>query len=110
MAAAIALAERGQGRTGNNPSVGCIIVKEGIVVGRGWTQSGGRPHAEKEALRRAVHTSVHQVAGVDCKIILVPPRSLPFTSSGKLSRAAAREGFQSGEIFEVGTPASRAVH
>lgn len=50
MAAAIALAERGQGRTGNNPSVGCIIVKEGIVVGRGWTQSGGRPHAEAMAL------------------------------------------------------------
>jgi diaminohydroxyphosphoribosylaminopyrimidine deaminase / 5-amino-6-(5-phosphoribosylamino)uracil reductase len=50
MAAAIALAERGKGRTGNNPSVGCIIVKDGIVIGRGWTQPGGRPHAEAMAL------------------------------------------------------------
>jgi fatty-acyl-CoA synthase len=59
---------------------------------------------QQEALRRAVHTSVHQVAGVDCKIVLVPPRCLPFTSSGKLSRAAAREMYQSGVIAEVGTP------
>jgi diaminohydroxyphosphoribosylaminopyrimidine deaminase / 5-amino-6-(5-phosphoribosylamino)uracil reductase len=53
MAAAIALAGRGQGRTGNNPSVGCIIVQHGIVVGRGWTQPGGRPHAEAMALAEA---------------------------------------------------------
>lgn len=50
MAATIALAERGRGRTGDNPAVGCIIVKEGRVVGRGWTQPGGRPHAEAMAL------------------------------------------------------------
>lgn len=50
MAATIALAERGRGRTGDNPSVGCIIVKEGRVIGRGWTQPGGRPHAEAMAL------------------------------------------------------------
>jgi fatty-acyl-CoA synthase len=61
-------------------------------------------------LRRAVHTSVHQVAGVDCKIVLVPPRSLPFTSSGKLSRAAAREGYLAGEIAEVGASSSKSVH
>jgi diaminohydroxyphosphoribosylaminopyrimidine deaminase/5-amino-6-(5-phosphoribosylamino)uracil reductase len=53
MAAALALAERGVGQTGLNPSVGCIIVKEGIVVGRGWTQKGGRPHAEAMALAQA---------------------------------------------------------
>jgi diaminohydroxyphosphoribosylaminopyrimidine deaminase / 5-amino-6-(5-phosphoribosylamino)uracil reductase len=53
MAAAIALAERGKGRTGNNPSVGCIIVKHGRVIGRGWTQPGGRPHAEAVALAEA---------------------------------------------------------
>lgn len=53
MAAAIALAERGKGRTGGNPSVGCTIVKDGIVVGRGWTQPGGRPHAEAMALAEA---------------------------------------------------------
>jgi diaminohydroxyphosphoribosylaminopyrimidine deaminase / 5-amino-6-(5-phosphoribosylamino)uracil reductase len=53
MAAALALAERGIGRTGNNPSVGCIIVKENTVIGRGWTQPGGRPHAEAMALAEA---------------------------------------------------------
>ena len=53
MTAAIALAERGVGRTGQNPSVGCIIVKDGLVLGRGWTQPGGRPHAEAVALEQA---------------------------------------------------------
>lgn len=53
MAAALALAERGVGQTGLNPSVGCIIVKDGVVVGRGWTQEGGRPHAEAMALVQA---------------------------------------------------------
>lgn len=53
MAAAIALGERGRGRTGDNPSVGCIIVAQGKVVGRGWTQAGGRPHAEAVALAQA---------------------------------------------------------
>ncbi len=53
MAAALSLAERGVGRTGQNPSVGCIIVKEDRVIGRGWTQPGGRPHAEAMALAQA---------------------------------------------------------
>jgi fatty-acyl-CoA synthase len=57
---------------------------------------------QQEDLRRAVHMSVHQVAGVDCAIVLVPPRSLPFTSSGKLSRAAARERYVTGEISDIG--------
>jgi diaminohydroxyphosphoribosylaminopyrimidine deaminase/5-amino-6-(5-phosphoribosylamino)uracil reductase len=53
MAAALSLAERGVGRTGHNPSVGCIIVKDDRVIGRGWTQPGGRPHAEAMALAQA---------------------------------------------------------
>lgn len=53
MAAALALAGRGLGDTWPNPAVGCVIVNRGRVVGRGWTQSGGRPHAEAEALARA---------------------------------------------------------
>jgi diaminohydroxyphosphoribosylaminopyrimidine deaminase/5-amino-6-(5-phosphoribosylamino)uracil reductase len=53
MAAALALSERGRGRTGANPNVGCIIVKQGVIVGRGWTQPGGRPHAEEMALAQA---------------------------------------------------------
>ncbi len=53
MRAALALARRGLGSVWPNPAVGCIIVKDDFVVGRGWTQLGGRPHAETEALRRA---------------------------------------------------------
>ncbi len=53
MAAAVALSGRGQAQTGTNPNVGCVIVKEGRVVGRGWTQAGGRPHAEAMALAAA---------------------------------------------------------
>ena len=47
------LGRRGLGRTWPNPAVGAVIVKDGVIVGRGWTQPGGRPHAEVEALRRA---------------------------------------------------------
>ena len=47
------LGRRGQGRTWPNPAVGAVIVKEGVIVGRGWTQPGGRPHAEPDALKRA---------------------------------------------------------
>lgn len=50
MGAALALATRGGGRTAPNPAVGCVVVAEGRVVGRGWTQPGGRPHAEAVAL------------------------------------------------------------
>jgi diaminohydroxyphosphoribosylaminopyrimidine deaminase/5-amino-6-(5-phosphoribosylamino)uracil reductase len=53
MRAALALARRGLGTVWPNPSVGCVIVKDGRVVGRGWTGHGGRPHGETEALRRA---------------------------------------------------------
>ena len=53
MRAALTLAARGLGQVAPNPAVGCLIVKDGRVVGRGWTQPGGRPHAETEALRRA---------------------------------------------------------
>ena len=53
MQLALALGRRGQGRTWPNPAVGAVIVRDGVIVGRGWTQPGGRPHAEPEALRRA---------------------------------------------------------
>src|SRR5512134_1017521 len=53
MGVALTLARRGLGNTWPNPSVGCVLVRDGRVVGRGWTQPGGRPHAETEALRRA---------------------------------------------------------
>ncbi|WP_322517217.1 bifunctional diaminohydroxyphosphoribosylaminopyrimidine deaminase/5-amino-6-(5-phosphoribosylamino)uracil reductase RibD [Rhodopseudomonas palustris] len=53
MQLALTLGRRGLGRTGTNPAVGAVLVKDGVIVGRGWTQDGGRPHAEVEALARA---------------------------------------------------------
>jgi diaminohydroxyphosphoribosylaminopyrimidine deaminase/5-amino-6-(5-phosphoribosylamino)uracil reductase len=53
MQLALMLGRRGQGRTWPNPAVGAVVVKDGVIVGRGWTQPGGRPHAEPEALGRA---------------------------------------------------------
>jgi len=53
MRAALALATRGLGNSWPNPSVGCVIVRDGQVLGRGWTRPGGRPHAETEALKAA---------------------------------------------------------
>jgi diaminohydroxyphosphoribosylaminopyrimidine deaminase / 5-amino-6-(5-phosphoribosylamino)uracil reductase len=53
MQLALTLGRRGQGRAWPNPAVGAVVVKDGVIVGRGWTQPGGRPHAEPEALNRA---------------------------------------------------------
>lgn len=50
---ALALGRRGLGQCWPNPAVGCVIVAEGRVVGRGWTAPGGRPHAETRALDQA---------------------------------------------------------
>ena len=50
---ALELGRRGLGNTWPNPAVGCILVRDGVVVGEGWTQPGGRPHAETEALAHA---------------------------------------------------------
>ena len=54
-----------------------------------------------EALRHEVSAVVHRSAGVECRVVMVPPKSLPFTSSGKLSRAAAKQKYLSGEIAEL---------
>ncbi|NKX43422.1 bifunctional diaminohydroxyphosphoribosylaminopyrimidine deaminase/5-amino-6-(5-phosphoribosylamino)uracil reductase RibD [Roseicyclus persicicus] len=53
MRLALGLGARGLGRVWPNPAVGCVIVKAGRVLGRGWTQPGGRPHAETVALAQA---------------------------------------------------------
>ena len=53
MQLALSLGRRGQGRTWPNPAVGAVIARDGVIVGRGWTQPGGRPHAEPDALKRA---------------------------------------------------------
>ncbi|WP_255456179.1 bifunctional diaminohydroxyphosphoribosylaminopyrimidine deaminase/5-amino-6-(5-phosphoribosylamino)uracil reductase RibD [Tropicibacter sp. Alg240-R139] len=53
MALALSLGRRGQGSCWPNPAVGCVVVKDRRIVGRGWTQPGGRPHAEPVALAQA---------------------------------------------------------
>ncbi len=68
MALALTLGRRGLGRVWPNPSVGCVIVKNGRVVGRGWTQDGGRPHAEVVALEQAGE----QAQGADAFVTLEP--------------------------------------
>tara|TARA_E500000331_G_scaffold336085_1_gene362832 strand:+ start:14 stop:1147 length:1134 start_codon:yes stop_codon:yes gene_type:complete len=68
MRVALALARRGLGQVAPNPAVGCVLVQYdhegGRVVGRGWTQPGGRPHAETEAIGRAGKESLGSVAYV----------------------------------------------
>lgn len=68
MAAAIALSGRGRGLSTPNPNVGCLIVHDGHVVGRGWTQKGGRPHAEAQALGQAME----QARGATAYVTLEP--------------------------------------
>jgi diaminohydroxyphosphoribosylaminopyrimidine deaminase/5-amino-6-(5-phosphoribosylamino)uracil reductase len=66
MAAALALSMRGRGRTAPNPNVGCLVVRDGRIVSRGWTQPGGRPHAEAMALDGA------DAEGADVYVTLEP--------------------------------------
>ena len=64
-------------------------------------QCRSKDPAEIEELRRQVGATVNRTSGVECQVAMVPPRSLPFTSSGKLSRAGARQRYLSGEIAEI---------
>ena len=64
MSVALNLARRGLGMVWPNPSVGCVLVRDGRVVGRGWTQPGGRPHGETEALGRAGGLALNATAYV----------------------------------------------
>lgn len=68
MAAAVAIGRRGRGRTAPNPNVGALIVSDGRIVGRGWCQPGGRPHAEAMALAEAGAKS----RGATCYTTLEP--------------------------------------
>jgi diaminohydroxyphosphoribosylaminopyrimidine deaminase/5-amino-6-(5-phosphoribosylamino)uracil reductase len=53
MELALTLGRRTLGQTWPNPAVGAVVVKDGVIVGRGWTAPGGRPHGEPQALARA---------------------------------------------------------
>ena len=68
MEAAIALGESARGTTAPNPNVGCVILKDGEIVGRGCTQPGGRPHAEAVALAEAGD----KAKGADVYVTLEP--------------------------------------
>lgn len=65
---ALALGRRGLGRCWPNPAVGCVLVKDGRIVGRGWTQPGGRPHGEVMALAQAAD----QARGATAYVTLEP--------------------------------------
>ena len=64
MAAALAVGRRGMGQSADNPSVGCVIVKGDRIVGQGWTQASGRPHAEVMAIGMAQQNAVGATAYV----------------------------------------------
>lgn len=68
MRRALTLARRGVGKTSPNPAVGCVIVKDGAVVGEGWHKKAGTPHAEIHALRQAAEKS----HGADVYVTLEP--------------------------------------
>ncbi len=71
MGMALSLGRRGLGRVWPNPNVGCVIVKEGRVIGRGWTADGGRPHAETQALS-AIDARRETARGATAYVTLEP--------------------------------------
>ena len=77
MRAALAMGRRGLGCAAPNPSVGCIIVKKNMIVGRGVTAIGGRPHAEASALRQAGHDARGATAYVTLEPCAVAGREGP---------------------------------
>lgn len=64
MREALALAKRGLGRTRPNPAVGCVLVRGGRIIARGWHRRAGQPHAEIEALRSLASPSLARGATV----------------------------------------------
>lgn len=69
---ALLLARRALGRVAPNPAVGCVLVKNGHVIGRGWTQPGGRPHAEAMALAMARSIAGNAACGATAYVTLEP--------------------------------------
>ena len=86
MRVALGLAHRGLGQIAPNPAVGCVLLKDHIVIGRGWTQPGGRPHAETEALGQAgasAHGATAYVTLEPCAHTgKTPPCAMALVNSG----------------------------
>lgn len=89
MAEALRLAEKGRGTTSPNPMVGCVMVKDGEIVGRGWHERAGEPHAERFALREAGE----RAAGATAYVTLEPCNHFGRTPpcSAALIEAGVRE-------------------
>jgi fatty-acyl-CoA synthase len=75
-----------------------ITLEDGAEAPIILVESGLSDAFEREARARAVHAAIQERLGVDCGVVLVPPRSLPYTSSGKLSRSKAKQLFLSGRF------------
>ncbi|AQA00946.1 riboflavin biosynthesis protein RibD [Sphingopyxis sp. QXT-31] len=90
MAAAIALSWRGRPGSAPNPNVGCILVRGGRVVGRGWTQAGGRPHAEAAALAAAGDAARGSTAFVSLEPCAHASPRGPACSDGLIAAGVAR--------------------
>lgn len=71
MKLALSLGRRGMGQCAPNPSVGCVLVRDHRIIGRGWTQPGGRPHAEVVALAQA-HAQAGDATGATAYVTLEP--------------------------------------
>lgn len=86
MRIALSLGERGLGHVWPNPSVGCVLVKDGRIVGRGWTRPPPGPHGEVEALRRAGDRALGATAYVTlepcCHYGRTPPCTMALIQAG----------------------------
>ena len=69
---ALELARRGEGRVEPNPMVGCVLVRDGRIVGEGFHDKYGGPHAEVEAIRSASERGGEGARGADCYVTLEP--------------------------------------
>ena len=98
MAAALALGERGRGRTAPNPCVGCIIVRDDKIVGRGCTQPSGRPHAEAMALAQAGAAARGATAYVTLEPCATPGRG-PACAGALIEAGVARVVAATGDPF-----------
>ncbi|HRJ13326.1 MAG TPA: bifunctional diaminohydroxyphosphoribosylaminopyrimidine deaminase/5-amino-6-(5-phosphoribosylamino)uracil reductase RibD, partial [Alphaproteobacteria bacterium] len=78
---ALELAKRSLGKVGPSAAVGCVIIKNNVIVGRGWTQAGGRPHAEAMALAQAGDAAYGADMYVTLEPCFMPGRGAPCTQS-----------------------------
>ncbi|MGB4106211.1 MAG: bifunctional diaminohydroxyphosphoribosylaminopyrimidine deaminase/5-amino-6-(5-phosphoribosylamino)uracil reductase RibD [Alphaproteobacteria bacterium] len=88
MRAALGVARRGLGNVAPNPSVGCVLVKKGVIIGRGRTAASGRPHAEAEALAQAGAAAKNATAYVTLEPCAIAGRDGP--CAGALVQAGVK--------------------